>query len=140
MTPQQWITDLVDDQGGMRLYEQERTIVEATELICELLETSGVSRTELAKRLRKTKGYISQLLDGETNMTLRTLSDALYALGREVHFTSGPIEKPYDGWSQPVQFQGNTAWPTYTSGADVYSLPHNRQAIAVSCEAASLVG
>ena len=61
---------------------RRRTILEVTELICQVMEEKGISRTELAKRLGKSKGYISQLLDGEANMTVRTISDVFTALGK----------------------------------------------------------
>lgn len=65
-----------------RLLAQERLILDATEAIVGLLEEQGVSRQELARRLGKSKGFVSQLLSGERNMTLRTLADLGYALGR----------------------------------------------------------
>jgi transcriptional regulator with XRE-family HTH domain len=64
-----------------RLLAQERLILDATETIVALLEERGVSRQELAARLGKSKGFVSQLLSGERNMTLRTLADLGYALG-----------------------------------------------------------
>jgi transcriptional regulator with XRE-family HTH domain len=65
-----------------RLLAQERLILDATEAIVGLLEEQGVSRQELARRLGKSKGFVSQILSGERNMTLRTLADLGYALGR----------------------------------------------------------
>ena len=76
---------------GMRLYQQERAILEVTELVCQLMDEQDVSRSELAKRLGRTKGYITQLLDGRANMTVRTISDVFTALDRAVHFQEGPL-------------------------------------------------
>lgn len=76
---------------GMRLYQQERAILEVTEVICELMDKQGVSRSDLAKRLGRTKGYITQLLDGRANMTVRTISDVFTALGLAVHFQEGNV-------------------------------------------------
>jgi transcriptional regulator with XRE-family HTH domain len=76
---------------GMRLYQQERAILEVTELVCQLMDEQGMSRSELAKRLSRTKGYITQLLDGRANMTVRTISDVFTALDRAVHFQEGPV-------------------------------------------------
>jgi transcriptional regulator with XRE-family HTH domain len=75
---------------GKRLYNQEKTILELTELICEVLEQTGVTRSQLAERLGKSKAHISQLLDGEANMTIRTISDIFTALGRELRFIAVP--------------------------------------------------
>jgi transcriptional regulator with XRE-family HTH domain len=68
----------LDDE---RLLDQERLILHATETIVGLLVEQSVSRRELANRLGKSKGFVSQLLSGERNMTLRTLADLGHALG-----------------------------------------------------------
>ena len=44
-------------------FEAERLILDATELIVGLMERQGLSRTELAERIGKSKGHISQLLN-----------------------------------------------------------------------------
>ena len=76
---------------GEKVWHQERAIFETTERICELMVQNDVTRTELASRLGKSRGYITQLLDGTSNMTIRTLSDVYLALGRAYHSTDGPI-------------------------------------------------
>ena len=65
-------------------FEAERLILEASELILETMEQNGVTRSYLAKKIGKTKGHVSQLLDGERNMTLRTLAEIAYVLGYRV--------------------------------------------------------
>lgn len=111
------------DQGE-RIWQQERTILDATERICELMLKNKVTRSDLAYRLGKSKGYVSQLLDGERNMTLRTLSDVFVALGRAVHITDANLNSGIDapgvfrifeetvGWKQPEQVRStNTSHP-----------------------------
>lgn len=67
---------------------QEELILEASELICELLDREGVSRQELAQRLERSKGFVSQVLNTDRNMTLRTLADFADALGYRVELTA----------------------------------------------------
>lgn len=74
-----------------QLLEEERLILAATELVVAALEEQGVTRTELAKRVGKTKGNISQLLSGERNLTLRTLSQLLYRLGLRAKVITQPL-------------------------------------------------
>jgi transcriptional regulator with XRE-family HTH domain len=74
----------LEDLEFARLVAQEDLIIEVTETLCELLEKEGISRKELADRLGKTKGFISQLLNGGRNLTLRTLADILHVLGYKV--------------------------------------------------------
>ncbi len=81
----------VEDPIHMRLYQQERAIYEVTELLESLMEEVGVSRSELARRLGKSKGWVTQLLDGEANKTIRTVADAFAVLGREYRSFQSPI-------------------------------------------------
>lgn len=77
-----------------RLFEEESLIAEGTELIAQLLEAQGVSRQELAARLGKSKGFVSQLLSGERNMTLRTVAALGFALGTRVELSHSPLSAP----------------------------------------------
>jgi transcriptional regulator with XRE-family HTH domain len=69
------------------LKTQERLILEVTETIVGILDEQKMSRQQLAIHLGKTKGFVSQLLSGERNMTLRTLAKLGYVLGYEFHIT-----------------------------------------------------
>jgi transcriptional regulator with XRE-family HTH domain len=78
------LDEYLKDKEFRRLFAQEDLILEVTEKLCELLEQEKVSRKELADRLGKTKGFISQLLNGGRNLTLRTVADILHVLGYRV--------------------------------------------------------
>lgn len=110
-----WISELTGTPEGMRLYHRERIILEMTELICALMDERGVNRSELARRLGKTKGYVTQLLDGETNMTLRTVSDVLWALDSSLRASAGPLDVELGGdagdRNDPVTRTWNCVWP-----------------------------
>lgn len=85
------ISEFVKDAESLRLFEQERIILDVTERICEVMEDRNVSRTRLAIALGKSKGYISQLLDGSANMTLRTMSDVFLSLGLRACIRTEPL-------------------------------------------------
>ncbi len=76
---------------GMAAFQQERVILEATMIIQKLLKEKALSKADLALRLGKSKAYITQLLNGQTNMTLRTISDVFSALGRSLRLVDRPI-------------------------------------------------
>jgi transcriptional regulator with XRE-family HTH domain len=59
----------------------EKLILEVTEALSEAIEERGLTRSEVAKRLGKTKGFVSQLLAGGRNLTLRTVTDIADAIG-----------------------------------------------------------
>ena len=56
-------------------------IMDVTESICEILERENIERRILAEKMNKTKGYISQILNGSRNMTLGTLAEIARVLG-----------------------------------------------------------
>ena len=76
--------DDMHDPEFRKLLAEEEIILEFTETICDLLEEEKVSRKELAERLGKTKGFVSQLLNGGRNLTLRTVADILHVLEYKV--------------------------------------------------------
>lgn len=84
------MTDFLDrwaqsSDANAKLVAQETLITEATEALWIALERAGINKSELAERLGATKGYVSQVLSGSRNMTLRTLSDICFALGATPH-------------------------------------------------------
>jgi transcriptional regulator with XRE-family HTH domain len=82
----------VEDPIHMRLFQQERAIYEVTELLESVMKERGISRSQLAKLLGKSKGWVTQLLDGEANKTIRTVADAFAALGQEFRSFYRPIQ------------------------------------------------
>jgi len=87
--------EYLEDPEFARLVAQGDLIMEVTETLCELLEKEEVSRKELADRLGKTKGFVSQLLNGGRNLTLRTVGDILHVLGYRVRLV--PLQRGKTG-------------------------------------------
>jgi len=67
-----------------RLLRQEELILEVTEALSEALEQQRVTKAALAARLGRSKAFVTQILAGGRNLTLRTLADVADALGCEV--------------------------------------------------------
>ena len=80
------IQQITNTPEKMRLYQQERTTLELTELICEVMEKQNISKAELARRLGRSQGYITRILDGQINLNIRIISDIFTALNRTLHF------------------------------------------------------
>ncbi len=74
----------MEDPEAAKLVVQGELIMEVTETLCELMEKEKISRKELADRLGKSKGFVSQLLNGGRNLTLRTVADIVHVLGYKV--------------------------------------------------------
>ncbi len=95
----------LEDPEFAKLMARGDLIMEVTETLCELLEKENVTRKELADRLGKTKGFVSQLLNGGRNLTLRTVADILHVLGYKVTLTPQKI-KPKAGRKAPARHEG----------------------------------
>lgn len=65
-------------------------IISTTELLILLMNKDNVTRADLARRLGKSKSFVTQALSGSRNMTLRTLSDIAHALGYRVEVSFVP--------------------------------------------------
>lgn len=73
-----------ESDENRRLVLQEELILKVTEALYELMEEKQLNKTYIAENLGKSKAYISQLLSGSRNMTLRTLSDLVHTLNMKV--------------------------------------------------------
>lgn len=83
----------VSSVENRRLLRQEELILEVAETISQAMEREGVTKAELARRLGKTKGFVSQILAGGRNLTLRTIADVTDALGHKISIQVLPREK-----------------------------------------------
>ena len=92
-------------KDGALLWNQERSILDTTELICDVMQKSGVTRADLADLLGKTRGYVSQLLDGTANMTVRTISDVFTVMGYEFVPRCRRMEHPEDSLHFSFNFE-----------------------------------
>ena len=86
----------MQDPEMARLLAQEDLIEEAGELIARTMKERNITKSELARRIGVTKGYVTQLLAGSRNMTLRTFADLMYVMDEKVLLTSTslPDEDP----------------------------------------------
>jgi hypothetical protein len=131
MSGKTFVDEVVSTEEGKRVFNQECAILDVTELICRTMEETDVGRAELAHRLGKTKGYVTQLLDGRANMTIRTIADVFTALGRTIHFEDGSRGRDR---GQTERMQLNNPW-----GEEMQWSTHGLfQAVFPETEAANL--
>ncbi len=81
----------VADRMLTKNFQRERLEVETTELICQLLAERDVSRSELGRRLGRSRSYVTKILRDGSNMTMRTISDIFFALGCSATIVSRPL-------------------------------------------------
>jgi transcriptional regulator with XRE-family HTH domain len=63
---------------------EENLVIDAQFMLQGLINESGISRAELARKVGISKARLSQLMSSEANPTLRTLAGLFYALGVNV--------------------------------------------------------
>jgi transcriptional regulator with XRE-family HTH domain len=80
--------ELMLDPEYRKLYAVEGLIADTAQLIWDLMERRNMNQADLARLLNKTPAFVSQLLNGKANMTVRTLAEVVYALGATVKLSA----------------------------------------------------
>jgi len=75
----------------LKNFQRERLEMEITELICQVMEEQSISRAELARRLGKSRAYVTKVLRDGSNLTVKTISDVFFALGRSLRVVERPL-------------------------------------------------
>jgi len=78
---QEWFAQRLKEYRDDPEFILEQLILDVTEQICAAMEGQDISRSELAQRLDVSRAYVTKLLNGHPNMTLRTLVEVAAALG-----------------------------------------------------------
>ena len=82
-----------NDATCERLVRQEELILNVTNVLTEALNESGVTKSELAKRIERSPGFVSHVFGGGRNLTLRTISDIAAALALRPTLRVSPDRK-----------------------------------------------
>lgn len=72
---------LVERIRDSETYDKEVVRDEISEQINQLMKRENVSKAELARRLEKSRAYVTKILQGNANFTLDTLVQIARALG-----------------------------------------------------------
>jgi hypothetical protein len=77
---------------------EESALAMAQSTIQKAINESGVSRSDLARRMQCHRSFVSRMLTGSHNLTVKTMARSLAACGFEVRFQAVPIEWT---WANP---------------------------------------
>jgi transcriptional regulator with XRE-family HTH domain len=92
-----WMRRHSPDNTSLRPYAEDRVVSVLTGAAIDAIEEAGISRVEVARLLGTTKSYVSQVLNGSTNMTVKTLGALLWASGQQVRcLETEPIGTTWD--------------------------------------------
>jgi hypothetical protein len=81
---------LMEDPESRRLLAIEAFVAEASEAIVRLMAERNVNKAELERRHGKSRAWVTQLLRGRANMTVRTLAEMVHVLGGEAKIQARP--------------------------------------------------
>ena len=71
-------------------YRLEKILLQLGEDLCLLMEHQQLNRTQLAERMGVSPAYITKILDGNPNLTIKSLLKLSDALGRELTVQFAP--------------------------------------------------
>jgi|GEM_PF-3662779 len=97
-----------DDPHYQAVYAEEAAMVDASELIANALDASGLTRADLARALNVTRSEITERLRGDRNITVRNLAATLHTLGAKLELRAD-IPKPMDV-QEPVDIAEYRRW------------------------------
>jgi transcriptional regulator with XRE-family HTH domain len=72
-----------------------RVVRGASAVIQALMDAQGVTKADLARRVGKSRAYVTQSLSGDRNMTLRTFAGLADALDADVVLAARPRDRSY---------------------------------------------
>jgi len=67
---------------------QTKALLRASNLIFEAMEEKGINQNDLAQKLKVSKGYVSRILSGHENMSIKNVARILYLLDKEFILTA----------------------------------------------------
>lgn len=73
MNAEKWFKEQLDKFKDDVEFLTEKVILDFTEQVVAYMEKRGINRAELAKRLGVSKAFITKLLNGNPNLTIKTM-------------------------------------------------------------------
>lgn len=90
VTTEEWAKGELEKYQDSIEYRLEEAILNFTEQICELMEKQKINRSELAERLGVSRAFITKLLNGNPNLTLKTMMNIATALKSDLNIQIQP--------------------------------------------------
>jgi len=95
MNTTSWAKDRVNELRDDPEYETELLLFDINELIASRLDELGMRKADLAERLGVSKAFVTKLLRGNQNVTMRTLVNVANALGTRIDIEFLPKPSAY---------------------------------------------
>ena len=126
------------DENLKKLYLEERLILRVTNVISGCMEEQKVKKVDLAKRVGCSKGYITQILDGTANLTLKTVSNVLFELGSTLAVKAESIKELVEGKREGFSFSttasSTTSWRDESNDRNLYTSVGEERILGIKAE------
>lgn len=96
---------------------EESALAMAQSTIQNAMDKAGIARAALARKMVCNRSFVTTMLSGEHNLTVRTMARALAACGCEVRFNAVPIEW---NWQCTTQYQSPKEGVPVSSGTTTF--------------------
>jgi transcriptional regulator with XRE-family HTH domain len=80
MNKESWFYDTLQKFGNDLEFKTEQAILDFTEKVSERMIEQSITRTDLAQRLEVSKAFVSKLLNGNPNLTIKSMVSIADAL------------------------------------------------------------
>ncbi len=87
---ERWVTRHEPHKINLRILE-ESALALAQSTIYSAMEAAGFSRSDLARELNRPRSFVTRLLKGDHNLTVKTLSRVLAGCGFELEIQAVPL-------------------------------------------------
>lgn len=94
MKPEKWFREKIESLKGHLEFRLEMLTLDLTAKICGRMEQKHINRTQLADRLQVSPAFVTKILNGTSNFTLRTMMSLADALECELSISLTPKEYP----------------------------------------------
>lgn len=87
MKAEEWFKRRLEEFKDDIDFKTEGVILDLTEKIVKIMNRNGISRADLADRMHVSRPFITKILNGYPNMTLKTMVSIADALACELNVT-----------------------------------------------------
>ena len=96
---EQWISGR--DEPDLEVLT-ESALAQAQSTIQNAMDEAEISKADLARKMDRPRSYITRILSGSHNLTVKTMATAVLACGYEIQFGLTPIKWNWVRESQPA--------------------------------------
>ena len=111
-----WLENYIEQNQYTVDYQTELSIVGLNEKIVSKMGELKINRAELAKRLGVSKAFVTKLLNGSPNMTIKTMISIALALDCQLYVDIYP--KGFKVARKPVYVYNNKNYRAYVPGTN----------------------